>query len=97
MGSVPAISVLVLGIVVPALAGYIEVCHPERVFIPPSFVVRQVGTDLDRVGGGFAHENANLSRPIFVLFSHEAFMADPPPHHLFPKRIPYFISPDVTV
>lgn len=26
MGSVPAISVLILGIVVPALAGYIEVC-----------------------------------------------------------------------
>lgn len=27
MGSVPAISVLILGIVVPALAGYIEVCN----------------------------------------------------------------------
>lgn len=26
MGSVPAISVLILGIVVPTLAGYIEVC-----------------------------------------------------------------------
>lgn len=27
MGSVPAISALILGIVVPALAGYIEVCN----------------------------------------------------------------------
>lgn len=27
MGSVPAISVLILGVVVPALAGYIEVCN----------------------------------------------------------------------
>lgn len=29
MGSVPAISVLILGIVVPALSGYIEVCKSE--------------------------------------------------------------------
>lgn len=29
MGSVPALSVLILGIVVPALAAYIEVSHPQ--------------------------------------------------------------------
>lgn len=38
MGSVPAISVLILGIVVPALAGYIEVCN-LYVF---RFILRQV-------------------------------------------------------
>lgn len=33
MGSVPAISVLILGIVVPALAGYIEVCKSEMFYV----------------------------------------------------------------
>lgn len=44
MGSVPAISALILGIVVPALAGYIEVCN-LMVYSEPGHFGQHAGGD----------------------------------------------------
>lgn len=64
MGSVPAISVLILGIVVPALAGYIEVCDLKclRIYSVPGLS----GLDLNPQSGSLMQIQS--PRPVLCPF-----------------------------
>lgn len=96
MGSVPAISVLILGIVVPALAGYIEVCDLKCLVVYS--VPGQSDLDQKHQCDLIMEKKTNLfglysvlSLSLSLQSSHEAFMAQ------LSQRLHCFISLHVTV
>lgn len=63
MGSVPALSVLILGIVVPALAGYIEVSHLKCSLV----YLRQFPLKYQNLNTQFAGEKKMFSAYIYPV------------------------------